>query len=342
MIGGRPARDPIAVVERLLAVQAQDARGARLAVRARSSGLTAADVDEALAARLLVVTWLNRGTLHLVRREDYPWLHALTAPQLQTGTARRLSQEGVTPEMAERGVAVIERCLADEGPLERDRLRDRVAAADVRTQGQAFVHLLGLASIRGLIVRGPMQTEGQAFVLVRDWLGHPAPVGRDRALAELARRYLAGHGPADARDLAWWAGVALRDARAGLEAIASELHERSDGLVELKARHSAFALPDPRLLGPFDPVLLGWRSRDLILGDDAPRVVSGGVFRSFALVGGRAVATWKLSKNRVDLEPFGELSEGERSALAADAEDVTRFLGGLRVSAVPTTSSRSR
>jgi hypothetical protein len=32
LLAGPPARDPVAVVERLLAVQAQDARGARLAI----------------------------------------------------------------------------------------------------------------------------------------------------------------------------------------------------------------------------------------------------------------------------------------------------------------------
>ena len=67
-----------------------------------------------------------------------------------------------------------------------------------------------------------------AFVLVRDWLGAPEPVDRDAALAELARRYLAGHGPAGERDLARWAGLPLRDARAGLSAIAPEL-ERARG-----------------------------------------------------------------------------------------------------------------
>ena len=43
----RPARSPGEVVRHLLAVQAQDGRGARLAVRARSIGLTASDVDDA-------------------------------------------------------------------------------------------------------------------------------------------------------------------------------------------------------------------------------------------------------------------------------------------------------
>ena len=174
LLVGRKPRAPLPVVERLLAVQAQDERGARLAIRARSAGLTAADVDAALTVdRSLVVTWLNRGTLHLVRSEDYPWLQQLTTPQLRTGTARRLAQEGVSPAAAERGVQAIRRAL-EEGPLARNLLRERLADAGVRTQGQAFVHLLALASIRGLIVRGPMLAGRQAFVLVRDWLASPA------------------------------------------------------------------------------------------------------------------------------------------------------------------------
>src|SRR6185437_13671382 len=52
----------------------------------------------------------------------------------------------------------------------------------------------------------------------RDWLGGPPrPLSAERrpaALAELARRYLAGHGPASAADLALWAGLPLRDGRA--------------------------------------------------------------------------------------------------------------------------------
>ena len=67
-------------------MQGQDPRGARLAVRARTEGLSAADVDRALSEeRSLLITWLNRGTLHLVRSEDYPWLQALTTPPLPDG-----------------------------------------------------------------------------------------------------------------------------------------------------------------------------------------------------------------------------------------------------------------
>lgn len=322
-----PAERPVDVAHRLLAIQAQDPRGARLAIRARTRGVTAADVDHAMTVdRSLVISWLNRGTLHLVRAEDYPWLHALTAPRTLTAVARRLSQDGVTPDAAERGVARIERALAAEGPLTREQLRDRLASAGLRTEGQALVHILALASLRGVMVRGPMIADRHAFVLVRDWLRRSRAVQRDTALAELARRYLAGHGPADERDLAAWAGLPLRDAHAGLAAIGSELVETGEGLVDLAQRTAPEPLPPPRLLGPYDPVLHGWRSRDLVLGERRDVVTVNGLFRPFAMVRGRAVGTWSLSQGAVHIAPFAQLSPAVATALAADAEEVRRFL----------------
>ena len=332
----------MAVAERLLAVQAQDERGYRLAIRARTQRLTAADVDRALGEGALVVTWLCRGTLHLVRAEDYPWLHGLTASRQLTGTMRRLGQEGVDRGDADRAVAAIERALADEGPLTREQLGERIARTGVRTDGQARVHLLALASHRGVAVRGPMAEGRHAYVLARDWLGPRAPAARrgkaarrgrgaadgfdrDAALAELARRYLAGHSPATARDLARWAGLPLRDARAGLAAIAGSLHEREDGLVELADRPPAAAAP-PRLLGAFEPALVGWSSREWLLGEHDARVVSGGLFRPFALAGERAVATWALRGDHVELDAFERLDDADAEALDADAADVLRFL----------------
>jgi hypothetical protein len=328
LLTGDPPASVDEVARRLLAIQAQDPRGARLAVRARSAGLAAADVDAALARRSLVVTWLNRGTLHLVRAEDYWWLHPLTTPQLRTGNARRLAQEGVPPQDAERAVAAVRAALAADGPLTRAQLRERVAAAGVRTEGQALVHVLLLASIRGLVVRGPVAGRDQAFVLASDWLGAPpqAP-GREAALGELARRYLAGHAPAADHDLARWAGIGLRDARLGLSRCGAV--QRADGLAELPAGPppAAPALPPPRLLGAFDPLLLGWASRDPITGPHRHIVTVNGLFRPFALAGGRAVATWTITGGRVVLRPFDVLDPGTRAALDTDAADVTRFLG---------------
>jgi hypothetical protein len=326
-LAGEPLRSPEAVAERLLAVQGQDPRGARLAIRARSEGVSAADVDRALSEeRSLLITWLNRGTLHLVRSEDYPWLHALTTPPLLTSSTRRLRQEGVSPEAAERGVETIERALAEEGPLTRLQLRERLDRAGVPTAGQALVHLLFLTTLRGIAIRGPMAGKEHAYVLVRDWLGEQPPVDREKALAELARRYLVGHAPADDRDLARWAGLPLRDARAGLGAIASELVERDDGLVEPAKTPLPAPLPAPRLLGAFDPLLLGWTSREEVVGPHKMLVTMNGIFRPFALVDGRAVATWRLANNKVRIEHLGKVKKKDAAALEADAERVLEFI----------------
>jgi hypothetical protein len=288
-------------------------------VRARTTGVTAADVDRALTEdRSLVVTWLNRGTLHLVRSEDYPVIQAVTTPPLWTSSERRLAQEGVPPRDVERGIETIERSLADDGPLTSDALRERIAATGVRAEGQSLYHLLFRASLRGLIVRGPMAGRKQAYVLVRDWLPGAKPVDRDQALGEFARRYLAGHGPATDRDLARWAGIPLRDARAGLAA-AQQPPAGDPPDAEL---------PPPRLLGSFEPCLLGWTSRTDIVGDHSPNLVTvGGMFYPFAMVRGRAVARWKLRDDGLELEPFRRISKADRAALERDAEDVRRFLG---------------
>jgi Winged helix DNA-binding domain len=321
------------VVGHLLAVQAQDLRAARLALRARATGLAAADVDAALTVeRSVVVGWLARGTLHLVGRDDYPWLLALTAPTRMASSRRRLGQEGVAPDDAQRAVRVIERALADAGPLTRPELAERIAAEGIRTEGQATPHLLGLAALGGIAVLGPVRDDGShAFALTRDWLGAAAPrrLDRDAALAELARRYLAGHGPATPADLATWSGLPLRDARAGLQAIASELTQHGgDDRVDLAARDSTPDAIPARLLPAFDPYLLGWKDRAFAVPTrHAQRVYpGGGMLRATATVDGLAVGTWSAAGGAIQLELFARVVSTAKAALGAEADDVARFV----------------
>jgi hypothetical protein len=316
LLSGPPAGTPEAVVERILAVQAQDPRGARLAIRSRSQGLSAADFDAALERRSLVIDWLNRGTLHLVRAEDWWWLHPLTTPQLANGLARRLRQEGVTEAQLERGVEEIAQAVA-EAPQTRAALRARLDAAGVPTAGQAFIYVVFAASLRGLVVRGPMIGRDQAWVGVREWLGDPPPaLEREEALARLAARYLAGHGPAEPADLARWAGISLRDARSGMAAAGPAPASADDPP----------PLPAPRLLGAFEPLLLGWVSREPVIGRHAGLVTSNGIFHPFALVDGRAVAKWRLVRDRIEIEPLEPLAADVLAALQRDGEDVRRYL----------------
>ncbi|HSO98973.1 MAG TPA: winged helix DNA-binding domain-containing protein [Solirubrobacteraceae bacterium] len=324
--GARPP-DPLAATQRLLAIQAQDPRGFRLAIRARTGAETLEPLADDLAQRRLIVSWCNRGTLHLVAAEDFWWLHGLTTPPLRAGSARRLGQEGVSPAMAERAVGRLDRWLGEDGPLTRRALRDRLGRSGVRTEGQALIHILFRAALDGVLVRGPLDGAEQAYVRTEDWIGRAPRIDRDRSLAELARRYVAGHGPANARDLARWAGLPLRDARAGLAAIASELVPDGE-LVALRGAPPPPPLPPPILLGSFEPLLLGWNDRSLVTGEFSKALVSGGIFRPFALVRGRAGALWRLDRGGVEIEPLIVLTPGELAALRRDGERIRVYLGG--------------
>lgn len=328
----RTDRAPAQVVGHLFAVQAQELRSALLAVRARSASARAEDVRAALTVeRSLVVTWLCRGTLHLVGRADYPLLLALTAPAQLTTSRRRLGEEGFDPAAADHAVSAIEAVLAERGPLPRAAIVAALAERGIRAEGQAAPHLLRLAALRGIVVQGPVVDGAHAFALTRQWLGAVAePVDRSAALAELAARYLQGHGPATDADLATWAGLPLRDARAGLAAITDRLDDLGEGFVDLRDRERDAPDPAPRLLPSFDPHLLGWRDRTLVVPPERARAVhpGGGVLRAVATVGGRAVGTWGLQGGTVRTQPFEELPAPIAAALATEAEDVRRFLAG--------------
>ena len=283
---------PAELVRRLLAVQAQDARAVRLALRARAQGLTQAAID---ATDELLIAWLNRGTLHLVHRDDHPWLLALTAPTRFATSRRRLGQEGVPPDNADRAVAIVRDALASDAPLARAELAARISDAGIRTEGQATPHLLMLAALRGVAVMD---------VHRRFLPADPAPaVDRDAAVVELARRYLAAHAPATDRDLAAWSGLPLRDARFGLR----ELREMP--------RAATDPIP-PRLLPAFDPYLLGWKDRSFAVPPALAKAVhpGGGMVRATATIDGIAVGDWDVDDDR----------------FAAERADVERFLSGAR------------
>lgn len=324
-----PAATVEDAVQRLLAVQAQDARAFRLAIRSRTRDRTRDDVDAALTdQRSLVVSWLCRGTLHLVRATDYPWLHALTAPRIAPGNTRRLAQLGVDARTTDRGVAIIVQTLA-EGPRTRDELRAALDAAGVPTAGQALVHLLAAAALREHVVRGPIRGGEHCFVDARRWLGAIELPDHETCLAQLARRYLAGHGPAAAGDLSAYAGITITSARRAFAMIEDETTRVDGELLALAGADDAvddLDMPPPRLLGMFDPVLHGWADRSFVTAGHTHVVTSNGMFHATALVDGRVVGTWTLAGGGVTLTPLQPLSKGQLAALDNEARDVARFL----------------
>ena len=304
-----------AVCGRLVGVQAQDLAFARLACRPRCPrSIVAADVDAALHDRALVWTWAMRGTLHLVRAADARWLVGLLGPIFAArGRPRRLAL-GLDDGLCERAIVVLRDVLAGDAPQTRSTLAAHLA---IDPRGQAPAHLLAYAAMRGVLCRGPLEGGEPTYALLDEWVGGTAaPLAQSAALAELGGRYLAGHGPATAGDLAAWSGIGLRRARRALA-----------GGAAAPPRVPTRRTPHVALLGHFDPYLLGYASRDLVLDPrHAKRIQAGGGFVAPAvLVAGRVAGTWRRVK-RAWLEPFEPLGEDVLAALAAERADVERFL----------------
>jgi hypothetical protein len=345
LTGGRP-REVAGVVRAVLGLQAQDTPASRLAVRPRSTGLDEAAVRRACNQdRPVVRTWAMRGTLHLVAAEDAGWLVALLGPVFAAAGRRRRLQLGLDDGLCERTLEALPAVLA-AGPLSRDDLVRGLAAEGIRVDpsGQAPAHLVGYAALRGLVCRGPDLDGDQAsYVLLEDWVGPGRAVGRaldpDDALAELARRYLAGHGPAGPADLAAWSGLPVGRARRAFELVGHELREVEGGGRRLwtpagaGTSRSRAGEPVVRLLGRFDDYLLGWRDRDLVLDPRfARQIQAGGWIHPALVVDGRVAGTWRARRagGRLDVTvaPFsGRLPRGTRPALEAEAADLGRFLG---------------
>jgi len=338
---GRRPRDVAEVVRAVGGLQAQDTPASRLAVRPRSAGLDEAAVRRACNQdRSVVRTWAMRGTLHLVAATDAGWLVGLLGPVFAAADRRRRLQLGLDDDLCERALTALPAVLAG-GPLSRADLVGGLAAEGVRVDpdGQAPAHLVAYAAMRGLVCRGPdLDGDRASYVLLADWAGSGRSLAPDDALAELARRYLGGHGPAGPEDLAAWSGLPLGRARRAFELVAGELRQvEADGR-RLWAPAGAPATPPRaagpvvRLLGRFDDWLLGWRGRELVLdGRFARRVVAGGWVHPVVVVDGRVAGTWRARRAagrlEVTVEPFaGRLPPGTGPALEAEAADLGRFL----------------
>lgn len=305
LLAGPPAPDVLTAVTRLVGVQAQSMPPARLAIRARTRGLTAADVDRAP----LIRTWAMRGTLHLVPAADAEWLVSLLGPVFRAANRGRRARLGLDEGTCERALPAIGRILADDGPLARADLVARLAGEGVHVdpKTQAAAHLMLYAATSGLIAR---RVDDTYALLAEELRGVPANRPAE-PVAELARRYLAAYAPADAADFAAWSGLPLGLARDGFPRPASETGGSPSG--------------EPKLLGHWDGLLLGYRRRDLHLDPSHARAVQagGGILRPTVLVDGRVAGTWRLERDVITVEPFGRRS----AALEPEVADVGRFLG---------------
>jgi hypothetical protein len=328
-IAGPPAASPTDAVRGLLALQAQDLRGALWSVGLRS-GATQAEVTAAHESAAFVRSWPLRGTLHLVAAEDLPWLLELATGRViasLAGRHRQLELDAADFARAERTALR----LLDGATVTRAELLAAIEADGLSTAGQRGAHLLVRLAQTGVVVLTAKDRWARLDAVVTA----PRRLDRGAALRELALRYLTAHGPATDRDLAWWAGLTLADARAGIATARDELEELVlDGTTYLHAPGLEPARPAVHLLPGFDEYLLGYADRSATLaGAPLETVVPGsnGMFLSTIVVNGEIVGTWRREATAkgvtISPAPFRELSAAQEAGVARAAMRYARFLG---------------
>jgi len=326
------AATPLDAVRSMLALQAQDFAGAMWAIGLRVPGSTAVGVETAHAAGDFVRSWPMRGTLHLVAADDLGWMLGLTGQRMVRAAEGRRRQLGLTPEDFTRAEAIARSELSGGRHASRAELLAAFDAGGVSPAGQRGVHTLGQLAQTGVLV----QSGRERWALLEEWVPEPRRLEPNEALREFALRYMLGHGPATARDFAWWSSLTLTDARAGLAAAADEL-ERIE--VDGETYYLRPGLePAPRavhLLPGFDEFILGYTDRTPQLPKEHwLRIVPGGngVFFSTVVVDGQVVGIWKRQKATskvvtMTLTPFGTVSATTMKAVRGRLDRYAEFLG---------------
>lgn len=331
MLLAREKIGPVEALERLFAIQAQLPRAPFLGLWARLDGFERGDLLKAIHDRQVVRSTLMRGTLHLASAKDVLAYRTTIMPP------RNITLPwGVKPttEELERVLDISRRHFETE-PKNFESVREVLEAQGLKAvrplayAARIFLPLVQASS------NAPFGHEpGGVFTLAKTWLGleeYPTPRPH-----ELARRYMAAHGPCLPADFAAWSGLGA--AALVFEGLGDDVitfkDERKRTLFDLKhAPRPSGDTPAPvRLLADFDGAVLGRADRTgIIRPEHAPLMASkNGLIPAMVLVDGVVVGTWRIEPKKktvaVSVRLFDAVSAKDRKAIKAEAISAAKFL----------------
>lgn len=337
----RTTMEPLAMVENLLGLQAQDVLPPYLSLQARLRDFDPLVLSDALASRAAVRILVMRGTIHLLTAEDALVLRPFTQPLLTKSVRTATWGRGFPVEAYDELAAGVRAALAD-GPMPVKQLGELLAtdypdrsASDCANIAKALVPLVQLPP-RGLW----QQSGGQVYDTLESWLDAPLLTEPDRA--ELVRRYLRAYGPATPADVSTWSGAT--GIREVFKALGDELVVLTgpDGkdLWDLAGLPLATGdEPAPvRLLGKYDNVWLSHAGRDRVTPGDRRKkwmALNGGMAAT-VFVDGSLEGLWRQTDSgKLDVELYRSLTRAERAELEAEVGAVEQFLGPGEVELTP-------
>ncbi|WP_350347668.1 winged helix DNA-binding domain-containing protein [Agromyces sp. G08B096] len=327
-----PVRGAEQVVGGLLAVQAENPSQSAWAVATRTAAPSPDDLDRALAEARVLRLHVLRSTWHYVLADDAVWLQELTSPRVMPIFTQQLQPLG--DARVERASDRILTLLAESPDRTRVEVAEMLADQGEELTGHQLMLLLGRLEVQNLVCSGAPRDGEHTYARLADRVPSPRRLERDEALAELAVRYFTSHGPATARDLAYWATLTVTDVRRGIGAAGDRLASfEHDGRTYFHAPGSApgSAAPAGHLLQVLDEMYRGYQDSRWVL--DADGVVPRGreTAIGMALVDGQLVAAMKRTVTAkavtFALQPYRELRAREVDAIDEAAARYGAFLG---------------
>ena len=341
----RAALDPVSAIERLVALQAQEAASPHLALWTRLAGFDAGRLNDAFSDRLVVKGTLLRVTLHAVSARDYLHFWPAVAASLQRWRAPILRQLDLGSDLA---VLADQASRFAEEPRTGPELRDHLPrlAGGVGPGGQSDSWWAVRPLLPMLMAPGELPWSfgrRPRFVTASAWL-RAELASEIEGLEHLIRRYLAGFGPAGVDDIHQFSQIRTSDLRAALERMSAELvrfrdergrllYDVPDGLLP------AAETPAPvRFLPMWDSLLLAYADRGRVLPERYRRRViqSNGDFLPSFLVDGHVAGLWRADvvdgRAKVTPLPFEPPSAAIEVELAAEAALLERFIDPLEPS----------
>ncbi len=335
-----PLGTPADVVSWLGAVQAQDYPGAKWSLGMRMAGATDEIIERAFNDGEILRTHLMRPTWHFVTPADIRWIQELTAPRVNAVNAHRYRELELDEALLRRCSDLIARALEGGNQRTRAELREALEREGIITEGQRLAYILHRAELDMVACSGPRRGKQFTYMLLDERAPRARSLPREEALAELARRYFTGHGPATAKDFAWWSGLTLADVKTGLNLASPHLSSDSaDGQVvyfsaamspALGAQPAAGKPPAAYLLPTYDEYHIGYANfgRSILYRREGRLSAE---FNATIQYNQRVIGFWQRTFRKggvtVALSPLAQFSPGEKEAVGIAVEKYAEFLG---------------
>jgi len=320
------------VVRLLGCVQSQEFAHGLWSLGMRTDGLTVADVRAEFDRGSLLRTHILRPTWHFVAAEDIRWIMQVTAPRVQKLNQTIYRQHGLDRASLDLGAAVISEELRGGRYRTRAELARALAERGLASEGIGLAYIVMNAELDSVICSGPMRGAQQTYAL----LDERAPRSADAAgdIAELARRFFLGHGPASIQDLARWSSLTISQCRDAVDAVKDGLDFVTVQGVELWFDAEA-AKPGPSsaalLIPLYDELTLSYPVINFPQATGHPHRPGEDLFVGCVILAETNVGLWRRTLQGQKMIMEITLTPGvvatSRDAVEAAAADLAAFVG---------------